>query len=211
MYVIGGKVGAGDCKRIIPLLPSVGHFTVILESPGGSLTEGMCFSENFKRLAVTTVVRETPILSPSGGVLYKAGHYTKSSDVLAEAGEDRVVICASACSLMFLGGEVRRLQGEVFLGIHSPRSTRPYRSQSHAEAGGIAVAAKLLKFLQHVLLVEDGDLRRLFITIPSRDMYYLQARHFPKYPWLKGLATHYYNFQGYTSHNRHNSPNYHRR
>ena len=64
MYVIAGKVGSGDCKRIIPLLPSRGHFTVILESPGGSLTEGMCFAENFKRLAVTTVVRETPILSP---------------------------------------------------------------------------------------------------------------------------------------------------
>ena len=211
MYVIAGKVGFGDCKRIIPLLPSRGHFTVILESPGGSLTEGMCFAENFKRLSVTTVVRETPILSPTGEVLYKAGHYTKSSDALAKEGDDRVVICASACSLMFLGGEVRKLYGEVFLGVHSPRSTRPYLSQAHAEAGGVAVAAKLLKFLHHVLLVEDADLRRLFITVPARDMYYLQVRHFKGYPWLKGMATHYYNFQGYTSDSRHNSPNYHRR
>tara|TARA_B110000902_G_C14219591_1_gene554568 strand:- start:759 stop:1514 length:756 start_codon:yes stop_codon:yes gene_type:complete len=211
LYFLGGTVGEGDCKRIVPLLPFRKNLTIILESPGGSLQEGMCFSEHLKRIGVTTVVQSTPIISDEGEILYNAGHYTLRSEKLAKSGGRRVVICASACSLMFLSGDIRKLKGDVYLGIHSPRAAAPYRSFAHAEASAFAIAAKLLKFLQHQLLVEDGDLRRLFITIPARDMYYVQHRHFKEYPWLRGIATHYYNFQGYTSHNPHSSPYYHRR
>mgnify|MGYP006106172125 CR=1 FL=1 len=199
VYVLSGSVGEGDCDRISPLFPAEGHFTVILESPGGSLIEGMCLSKALKDLDVTTVVREHSLISKDGKVLYNAGHNTAVSDSLAKAGEPRVVICASACSLLFLGGDNRMLLGTVYLGIHSPKSSTHLQSPAEIEAAAFAVAASLLKFLKYDLLVDGDDLRRFFITVPAATMYYLNPVHFKQAPWLIPLATLYVDFFGFNS------------
>jgi hypothetical protein len=201
LYSLTGGVGVGDCEKIVPQLPTDQPFTVILESPGGSLGDGICISSHFKARNVITVIRDTPVMDDQGNILYNPGHYTEMSNTLAEEGRERVVLCASACSLLFLGGDERYLMGEVFLGIHSPRSSNPTGDSAASEAGAYQTAAQLLKFLKTGLLVTDDDLRRLFITIPANSMYYVNPKHFKDAPWLLGLATHYNKFFGFTATN----------
>jgi hypothetical protein len=169
-----------------------------MESPGGSLFEAMCIAQLLKTLDVTSVVTDIPMSGINGYTVHNPGHYTESSNNLASQGEDRVVICASACSLLFLGGDDRKLIGNVYLGIHAPRSKSPFISPLRAEAQAYRLSAYLLRYLQHTLLVENDDLRRLFISVPAKSMYYIQPRHFEEYPWLKEIATHYYDFHDYT-------------
>lgn len=199
LYTLTGGVGVGDCEKIVPQLPTDRPFTVILESPGGSLQDGVCLSAHLKLRNVNTVIRDTPVMDENGEILYNPGHYTDISDSLAEEGRDRVVICASACSLLFLGGDERYLMGDVYLGIHSPRSSIPIGDSNAAEAGAYETAAQLMKFLKDNLQVENDDLRRLFITIPASSMYYLNPKHFNESPWLIRLATHYYNFHNFSA------------
>jgi ATP-dependent protease ClpP protease subunit len=201
LYSLTGGVGVGDCEKIVPQLPTDQPFTVILESPGGSLGDGICIAAHFKARSVITVIRDTPVMDEYGTILYNPGHYTSLSDSLAEEGRERVVLCASACSLLFLGGDERYLIGDVFLGIHSPRSTSSKGDAATSEAGAYQTAAQLLKFLKTGLFVMSDDLRRLFITIPANSMYYVNPKHFKDAPWLLELATHYKKFFGFTATN----------
>ncbi len=198
LYSLTGGVGVGDCEKIVPQLPTEEAFTVILESPGGSLADGICLSAHLKQRNVITVIRDTPVMNENGEIVYNPGHNTDMSDKLAEEGRDRVVICASACSLLFLGGDERYLMGDVFLGIHSPRSSNPTGDSAAMEANAYKTASQLLKFLRTGLLVEDAELRRIFITVPASSMYYLNPKHFRQAPYLIDLATHYHEFFGLT-------------
>ncbi len=199
LYTLTGGVGVGDCEKIVPQLPTERPFTIILESGGGSLGDGMCISAHLKVRNVTTVIRDTPVIDENGETLYRPGFNTDLADKLAEEGRDRPVVCASACSLMFLGGDQRYLIGNVYLGIHSPRSSVKIGDSGAAEAGAYETASQLMKFLKDNLKVEDDDLRRLFITVPASSMYYLSPNHFRESPWLIGLATHYYNFHKFSA------------
>ena len=76
LYSMTGDVGVGDCERIVPQLPTTAPFTVILESPGGSLQDGVCLASHFKLRNVITVVRDTPVLDHNGEYLYKPGMAT---------------------------------------------------------------------------------------------------------------------------------------
>jgi|TARA_R110000744_G_scaffold31384_2_gene73825 hypothetical protein len=201
LYSLTGGVGVGDCEKIVPLLPTTGVFTVILESPGGSLGDGVCLSSHFKARNVITVIRDTPVLDEDGTILYNPGHNTEMSNAMAKEGRERVVICASACSLLFLGGDERYLIGNVYLGIHSPRSSSPSGDSASSEAGAYQTAAQLLQFLQDRLMVDSDELRRLFISVPASSMYYLSPKHFKEAPWLMELATNYNNFFGFTGSN----------
>lgn len=196
LYSLTGDVGNGDCERIVPQLPTTEPFTVILESPGGSLQDGMCIAAHLKIRNVITVIRDTPVLNEDGEILYQPGTYTEQGVALTEQEGTPYTFCASACSLMFLGGDERYLIGDVWLGIHSPRSQSPGGGAAAAEAGAYATAAQLLTFLEDTLKVESAELQRFFITIPANDMYYLNPEHFAQAPWLPHLATHYYDFHG---------------
>lgn len=201
LYSLTGGVGVGDCDKIVPQLPTTGVFTVILESPGGSLGDGICLAAHFKARNVITVIRDTQVLDENGTILYNPGHNTDLSNSLAEEGRERVVICASACSLLFLGGDERYLIGDVYLGIHSPRSSSPSGDSAASEAGAYQTAAQLLQFLQEGLFIESDDLRRMFISVPAASMYYLNPKHFEEAPWLMQLATNYNSFFGFTGTN----------
>ena len=201
LYSMTGDVGIGDCERIVPQLPTTAPFTVILESPGGSLQDGVCLASHFKLRNVITVVRDTPVLDHNGEFLYKPGMATDQpwedgADPHENDDRERLVVCASSCSLMFLGGDERYLIGDVYLGIHAPRAVDPTGGPALAEAQAYATAAGILGFLETQLGIESSDLRRLFITIPANSMYWLHPDHFAQAPYLVELATHYLDFHG---------------
>ena len=199
LYSMTGDVGIGDCDRIVPMLPTTEPFTVILESPGGSLQDGICLAGHLKIRNVITVVRDTPILNEDGEYLYRPGDFTEMLGGEAQPhddGQPPLVVCASSCSVMFLGGDERYLIGDVYLGIHAPRAVDPTGGPELAEAQAYATASGIMAFLQYQLGIEDAELRRLFITIPANSMYWLHPDHFDQAPYLVGLATHYLGFHG---------------
>ena len=125
LYSLTGDVGEGDCEAVIPQLPTIEPFTMILESPGGSLMEGLCIAANLKVRNVITVVRNTQVLNENGEVVYHPGANTEQGIEMSKAYGKPVTICASACGLIFLAGDERYLMGDVYFGIHSPRSASP--------------------------------------------------------------------------------------
>lgn len=190
LYTLTGVVRDGDCKKIVPQMPQ--QFAVILESGGGNLAEGMCLASHFKLRDVITIVRDTPVINEKGEEVYTPAQI--------EGAEGRVV-CASSCSLLFLGGDRRYLIGNVWLGIHGPRTPDEviYKVSPQAlEAQAYQISAALLDLLKR-LGIEDEEVRAAFVKIPSSSMYWLNPRDFEVKPELAALATHYRKFWGFTA------------
>jgi len=193
LYTLTGSVGEGDCDRIVPDMPS--DFTLILESPGGNLAEGSCLAAHIKLRNVVTVVRDTQVMNADGKVVYTPGMIGEELEIdhLKEK-----TVCASACGLMFLGGDRRYLMGEVWFGIHGPGTPREFIGKMNpmqAESGAYRTASNLLGLLEQ-LGVEDPEVRKLFVQIPNQTMYWLHPRDFDAKPNIIKLATNYVNFWG---------------
>ena len=198
LYTLTGSVGEGDCDKIAPQMPD--NFTLILESPGGNLAEGSCLAAHIKLRNVVTVVRDTPVMNADGAVVYTPGKVGEELDIqhLKEK-----TVCASACGLMFLGGDRRYLIGNVWFGIHGPGTPDEFIGRMHprqAESSAYRTAANLLGLLES-LGVEDPDVRILFVQSPNQTMYWLQPRDFNAKPNIIKLATNYVNFWGLTTAN----------
>ena len=198
LYTLTGSVGEGDCDKIAPQMPD--NFTLILESPGGNLAEGSCLAAHIKLRNVVTVVRDTPVMNADGAVVYTPGQVGEELDIdhLKEK-----TVCASACGLMFLGGDRRYLIGNVWFGIHGPGTPDEFIGRMHprqAESSAYRTAANLLGLLES-LGVEDPDVRILFVQIPNQTMYWLHPRDFNAKPNIIKLATNYVNFWGLTTAN----------
>jgi hypothetical protein len=198
LYTLTGSVGEGDCDKIAPQMPD--NFTLILESPGGNLAEGSCLAAHIKLRNVVTVVRDTPVMNADGAVVYTPGNVGEELDIdhLKEK-----TVCASACGLMFLGGDRRYLIGNVWFGIHGPGTPDEFIGRMHprqAESSAYRTAANLLGLLES-LGVEDPDVRILFVQIPNQTMYWLHPRDFGAKPNIIKLATNYVNFWGLTTAN----------
>jgi hypothetical protein len=192
LYSLTGSVRAGDCEKIAKDFPK--RFVVILESPGGNLAEGICLASHLKIREVITVVRDTPVYNAEGEVVYTPGL----------VGEDTTrVVCASACSLMFLGGNERYLMGKVWFGIHGPRTPEEHlrnQGKSAIEQSSYQTAGRLLQTLKQ-LGVENERIRLSFIMIPGTSMYWLNPRDFKLEPDLIHMATHYRDFWGFSAEN----------
>jgi len=197
LFSLTGDVGIGDCERIVPQLPTTQPFTLILESPGGSLGDGICLAAHLKIRNVVTVVRDTPVSNENGDVTYDPGMNTTVGKQMSLTQGKPMVMCASACSLLFLAGDERYLMGDVYLGIHAPRSSGAIPDASIAEAGAYQTANQLLSFLQNQLGVESAELRRLFISVPANTMYYVNPKDFNRADYLIKIATHYIDFHGF--------------
>ena len=144
-YSLTGDVGIGDCERIIPQLPTTQPFTLVLESPGGSLGDGMCLAANFKLRNVITVIRDTPVLNADGVEVYTPGVNTETGKTMTAIQGKPVTICASSCSLIFMSGVEGVLIGDVYLGIHEPRSSVAVGDTFTAEASADSTANQRLK------------------------------------------------------------------
>ncbi len=196
LYTLTGSVGTGDCDRIVPDMPM--DFTVILESPGGNLAEGSCIAAHLKLRNVVTVVRDTPVMNANGKIIYSPGEVGDNLDI---AHLKNKTVCASACGLMFLGGDRRYLIGDVWFGIHGPGTPEQFISRMparQAESGAYRTASNLLGLLEE-LGVDDPEVRKLFIQIPNQTMYWLKPADFSAKPALVSLATNYVNFWGLTT------------
>ena len=196
LYTLTGTVKEGDCEKIAPLMPPA--FTVILESPGGNLADGSCLAAHIKLRNVVTVVRDDSVLNELGETIYTPGSYNKDEN--APEYMKGKSMCASACGLIFLGGDRRYLIGEVYFGIHGPGT--PPGSMNGAspkaiESSAFRSASSLMKLLKS-LGVEDEGLRLLFIQIPNASMYWLHPRDFKARPALMTIATNYKDFFGIT-------------
>jgi len=196
LYTMTGEIEEGDCERIVSELPVDEHFTVILESPGGNLAEGSCLAAHLKLRNVATVVRDTPVFDENNNVIYYPGLIGQEN---REGDNKENVICASACGLLFLGGDTRYLIGDVWFGIHGPSTPAGIpRNAQQAEQSAYQTASKLLDILEE-LGIDDPDTRRLFIQIPGYTMYWLRPTEFHLREGLPKIATHYRNFWGYTA------------
>ena len=198
LYTMTGSIGEGDCDRIVPEMPE--SFTLILESPGGNLAEGSCLAAHVKLRNVVTVVRDTAVTNADGKVIYTPGQVGAELEI--DHLKDKTV-CASACGLIFLGGDRRYLIGNVWFGIHGPGTPEEYISRMHprqAESSAYRTAANLLGLLES-LGVEDPDVRILFVQIPNQSMYWLHPRDFAAKENIIKLATNYVNFWGLTTAN----------
>jgi hypothetical protein len=194
LYTLTGTVRVGDCEKIVPLMPTTEPFAVILESPGGSLFDGGCIASHFKARNVVTVVRDTPVIDEEGNVIYEPG-LIDEDDV-----NNGKVVCASSCSLMFLGGDRRYLIGDVYFGIHAPRTPSEALggiTKNALEADAYRTSAALINLLAHLGMTNE-KLRLLFIQVPSASMYWLNPADWEDFPELQLLATHYLNFHGYS-------------
>jgi len=195
LYSLTGVVREDDCEKIVPLLPIDKPFALILESGGGSLNDGACLSAHINLRNVVTIIRDTPVLDENGKILYQPGL------IPTEEAAKGKTICASACSLMFVAGDVRYLIGDVWLGIHSPRTPDEVIGsvgKRALEAGAYRTSASLLLLLDQ-LGVKNERVKLLFIQVPSSTMYWLNPRDWVAMPALKTLATHYINFWGYSA------------
>lgn len=198
LYTLTGSVKEGDCDKIVPLLPK--SFTVILESPGGNLAEGSCLAAHFKIRDVITVVRNTPVRNDLGKEIYTPGLVGETLDIDHLKNK---TVCASACGLLFLGGDKRYLIGDVWLGIHGPGTPDGAinnMNRKQLESSSFRTAANLLKLLTQ-LGVDDEEVRILFIQIPNHSMYWLKPNDFKVKIGLASLATNYVNFWGLTASN----------
>ena len=191
LYTLIGAVLEGDCERLVPDLPA--KFTVILESPGGSLSEGSCLAAHFKLRDVITVVRGTEVFNENGKEIYTPNSANS---------EKEKSVCASACGLLFLAGDKRYLIGDVYFGIHSPRTPLESIGKMHPaalEASAYRTATALLNLLDR--LEVDESLHLLFIQIPAASMYWVHPRDFVAKPALATIATNYKNFWSYSASN----------
>jgi hypothetical protein len=194
LYSLTGPVKEGDCEKIVPQMPTDEPFTLILESGGGSLADGGCLAAHIKIRNVVTVLRDTPILNEDGEILYQPGLVPEEEEMKGRS------MCASACSLMFIAGDVRYLIGDVWLGIHSPRTPEGAMNgigKRALEANAYRTAAALLLLLEQIGVVDD-KLRMLFIQVPSSTMYWLSPNDWDTHPVLRTLATHYRDFWGFS-------------
>lgn len=196
LYTLTGEIRDGDCEKISPLLPQ--QFTVILESGGGSLADGSCLAAHLKLRDVVTVVRDTPVYNENGKNIYQPGLIATK-----DSGMEGKTMCASACGLLFLAGDVRYLIGDVWFGIHAPATPADSIGRMHplqVESTTLRVASNLLNILKR-LGVTDPDVRELFIQIPNANMYWLKPEDFQAKPGLIYIATNYRNFWGMTATN----------
>lgn len=190
LYSLTGEVGFSDCERISPLLPD--HpFTLLLESPGGSLFAGICLAEDLKERDVITVIRNTPKLDGNGTVLYQPDH-----------DDDGYVVCASACTYLFLAGDVRYLIGDVYFGLHGPGIPEDSVGRpADAYTAGVQSAARVIEMLTNLGVSED--VRLLNLRIPFSQMLYVRPEHFEQMEGLRYIANHYVDFWGYSGTNTH--------
>ena len=143
----------------------------------------------------------TKVFNENGKVIYTPGTVNLNSENTKDSMKDKSM-CASACGLLFLAGHKRYLIGDVYFGIHGPRTPLESISKMNPaalEASAYRTAAALLKLLDR--LGVDESLRLLFTQVPSASMYWLHPRDFRAKPALVTIATNYKGFWGYSASN----------
>lgn len=155
--LFSGPIVSGDQLRMakaVERLPAGTHVSVMLESPGGLVAEGLMLGRLFHRLGITTIVK-------GGGA-----------------------ICYSACALAFLGGRDARTGRAMRiktsggkLGFHQFRRTYdPLKVYTKADyeaevARAQVTTGMIVRYLREI--GEDLSKLQLMLLAPSQSMYVL--------------------------------------
>ncbi|MEN3145225.1 hypothetical protein ABDF71_24865 [Ochrobactrum sp. WV_118_8] len=112
IFVVSGEIEAGDAEKFATIWGKEAYdafrFTIALDSPGGSLVEGMKLGEFFRKEGVATVVQKYSPKPP----MQDEWEYSSSAEVLPNSE------CYSACALAFMGGVEREVPDTSKIGFH---------------------------------------------------------------------------------------------
>ncbi|WP_374789018.1 COG3904 family protein [Brucella oryzae] len=112
VFVVSGEIEAGDADKFATVWEKETYdafrFTVALDSPVGSLVEGMKLDEFFRKQGVATVVQKYSPKPPM------QSDWDYSSSAEAPPGGE----CYSACALAFMGGVEREVPKTSKIGFH---------------------------------------------------------------------------------------------
>ena len=84
VYQVQGQITPGDCENFIEQIPE--RSVVYLHSPGGYVEEAICISK----------------------YVYNSNIHT----VVSSEQDEEYVVCASACTFVFVSGKTRTLRGQ---------------------------------------------------------------------------------------------------
>lgn len=112
IFVVSGEIETGDAEKFATAWENEAYdafrFTIALDSPGGSLVEGMKLGEFFRKQGVATVVQKYSPKPP----MQSEWDYSFSAEALP--GSE----CYSACALAFMGGVEREVPEISKIGFH---------------------------------------------------------------------------------------------
>lgn len=172
VYQVQGKIASGDCEKFVEQIPE--RSVVYLHSPGGYVEEAICISK----------------------YVYNSNIHT----VVSSEQEEEVVVCASACTFVFVSGKTRTLRGQPVIAFHAPGlprfilfSSDPRRIQHSAFKAG-----RVLRDFLHYVGVDQEEIVDLFFNYPNEIMYRFDAQHIERFPGSIHFATNYDNFYGFT-------------
>jgi hypothetical protein len=125
VYAVGQIVAgsADDLEAFLDRNAVKPGVTVFLHSPGGDVDEGLAIGRLFrKRLLRTNIGQVSHLQRPLGGPYQQFG-------------PNEPGVCASACSMAFLGGVQRSVMDGSLYAIHDTRVQDPARLQNPFAAG----------------------------------------------------------------------------
>lgn len=176
-FVLSGTIESGDTDRFKAYFESNADgfgFTVALDSPGGSMMEGIRLGEYLRQTGINTLVARYP-KRPDGmdNFDYSAFHPIPGAE------------CSSACALAFLGGVERSIDSGGAIGFHQfyggdgERSAAETMEQTQTFSGVVAnylrkmgAAPDLFELMsvtppEELFVPLDSDLAALGITTSS--------------------------------------------
>lgn len=112
VFIVSGEIETGDADKFATIWEKEAYdsfrFTIALDSPGGSLVEGMKLGEFFRKEGVATTVQKYSPKPP----MQEDWEYSSSAEALP--GSE----CYSACALAFMGGVEREVPETSKIGFH---------------------------------------------------------------------------------------------
>jgi hypothetical protein len=181
VLILHGPIIAGDAARFQQLAVSelrAGHALVALRaySPGGSTDEAVNIGRQVRMLKLYTF---GPVKDPQGKSICNYSdidHFTMQS---GHYGSD--CICASACSLIWMGGAGR--DGDAVIGIHAPRYDEMSFSKfspDQADEQYKEVVALLKGYFNELGDVPTWTLQKM-LSSDSSHMHYLDAQEIAEF------------------------------
>jgi len=124
VFVVSGEIETGDADKFSSVWENEAYdafrFTIALDSPGGSLVEGMKLGEFFRKQGLATVVQKYSPKPP----MQSEWDYSSSAEALP--GSE----CYSACALAFMGGVEREVPETSKIGFHQLNAEVQVSTQS---------------------------------------------------------------------------------
>lgn len=168
IFVVDGIIEIGDSEKFKKAWEEEAYdafeYTVALDSPGGSLGEGIELGEFFRENNVTTIVAKYSSKPP----LQDEGEYSSNAVQIPNAE------CFSACALAFMGGVERTVDEDSKIGFHQfsgKDGNKNLYSNSQLETNTQSVSALVSSYLRR--MGAKQELFEIMSSTPPNDMYVL--------------------------------------